>query len=76
MKNINKVYPFVLFGFLHSYIFLVGGIYFLFFNSETMMNKFTFLYYVGFSLIQGLGLSLIFYLLEKKRKKKSLEKSD
>ena len=66
MKNVSKTYLFILLGFLQSHMFLVGSIYFLFFDDEKMMNKFTFLYYIGFSLIQGFGLMLIFYLFEKR----------
>jgi hypothetical protein len=67
--NVNKITFFVLSGLLYAFLFLVGSIYLVYYNKEISMVKSTFLYYVWTSALQGLGLSLIFYLLDRKRKK-------
>jgi len=67
--NVNKITFFVLLGLLYAFLFLVGSIYLVYYNKEISMVKSTFLYYVWTSALQGLGLSLIFYLLDRKRKK-------
>lgn len=61
----NKIGFIILRGFMLSYLFLIGNTIFSFFVNEEFMSESMFLYYVGTSVLQGLGLSVLFHLIQK-----------